>query len=82
MSVHLAEVALEEGLSPDDLLGARTTFGMVALDSAKVTADAQTIIPDPLPDDPTHANVMGNKTGGIRRRWAKSAVVLIEPPPD
>jgi hypothetical protein len=79
MSVHLAEVAIEESVTPADLLGERPSFGMVALTVDTVTADGQTVVPDPLLIDPTHANVVGHKTGGIRKKWAKVATVIVSP---
>jgi hypothetical protein len=38
------------------------------------------IVRDPLPNEPAHALVVGHKTTGSRRRWARAAIWVVEPP--
>lgn len=81
MSVHVQAVAEAHGLRPADLLPAPAAeFGMVGLPVVTLLEDAQTVLPDPLPTDPTHANVVGRKTRGCQRRWARQAAVLVPLP--
>lgn len=85
MSIHLSEIAHVHSLEPRDLLPGNKfakDFGMVDLAASALYNDSQVIIPDPLHNDPSHANVIGNKTGGRRRRWSKLAMVLFLPGQD
>ncbi len=82
MSVHLAEIAHECSLQPNDLLPTSipaTNFGMIDLTVSAVYDEDQVVVRDALPEDPSHANVVGNKTGGRRKRWSKLATVLFLP---
>lgn len=64
------------------------TAEQVALDMAVAEVDVATCItlglsiePDPLPDEPAHAHVVGTKTKSIRRRLAMSSRWAVFPPP-
>jgi hypothetical protein len=66
LEVHVQAVAEAHGLRPADLLPAPAAeFGMVGLPVVTLLEDAQTVVPDPLPTDPTHANVVGAQDEGL-----------------
>lgn len=52
---------------------------LAALPARSYRQEAQRIARDPTPEDPSHLQVIGNKTKARRRLWAESARWVIEP---
>lgn len=81
MSVHLVDVAREEGLTHRDLLpDPKENWGVVALTAGQVRALRQIVVREPEPHDPSHAEVVGGKTSKVRKRLRDRASIAFEPP--
>lgn len=79
MSVVLGDEVLAVGRSPVSVLRHHPGFALTALTAGQVRDDGNGVVRDPLPDEPAHALVVGVKSRGARRRWAKSARWVVEP---
>lgn len=80
MSVYRSDViASERGIVERVMVGHKG-FGLVALDAGRFRSRKQTIFPNPLPEETSHAKVCGPKTASRRRWFAKQAQWLIPPP--
>lgn len=80
MSVHLAQVAEQHGLGPEDLLADFPGFAMVGITAAAVRELGLIIQRKPEQHDPTHAEVYGKKTKSVRKRLAISSCWIVRPP--
>ncbi len=82
MSVSLAEVVLQHGRNPEDLIRSLPDFALAAITAEVARGCNQGVIRDPTPQNPAHALVFGDKKRKrVRRRLAKAAEWVI-PPPD
>lgn len=80
MSVYRSDViASERGIVERVMVGHKG-FGLVALDAGPFRSRRQTVFPDRLPEETSHAKVRGPKTPSTRRWFAKQAQWLIPPP--
>ena len=81
MSVHLAEVIRRARIAPEILLlGKAYGTGLASIKVRTFRQDGQSIVRDPTADDPSHALICGPKPGSVRKKWAREAVWVIEPP--
>lgn len=76
MSVDIAE----GDWTPERSLVGHEGYGLVALTVADLRAAGQQLIRDPIPDNPHHGVVQGEKTLARRRQMAKAARWVIRPP--
>ncbi len=76
----MSVVIARSGRDPYDILRGHDGFGVVALTVAELEAAGQELRADPLPEEPDHALVVGNKSKGQRRRMASSATWVVRPP--
>lgn len=79
MSVFIADVEIESGTTPTDILTGYEGWGLAAVTVAVVRSCGLRIVRAPEPDRPGHAHVIGKKTGSIRSKLAKSAEWIVEP---
>lgn len=63
----------------EDVLTGYEGFGLVSLSAASVREQNQIVVRKPLPDNPAHGEVIGEKTRGVRRAMKRSAIWLIKP---
>lgn len=76
MSAHMTDAACDpRSLLPDPA----EDFGMVAIPLDALEALGQTILAEPLPDDPQHVAVLGNKGSKVRKGIREAALVLFAP---
>src|SRR3954453_17204354 len=61
MSVVLAEVLLASGRKAGDFLHGHDDYGLTAIMSGLARACGQGVVRDPLPEEPAHALVAGQK---------------------
>lgn len=80
MSVTLAQTATDLGITHDQVLAGHEGFGLAALSAGTVRDRAQRIVRDPQPNEPAHGLVIGNKTDGNRKAFAKAARWVAYPP--
>jgi hypothetical protein len=67
MSVHLASVLQAAGLPLTAALAGHDGYGLVSLTAGLVRSLGQIVVRDPLPNDPAHGLVVGNKTESRRK---------------
>ncbi len=80
MSVLLAEDVIGSGRGPNDVLSNDYGFALASI-TARLTRDcSQGVARDPLPDEPSHAVVFGNKTDSVRKRLALGSQLVATPP--
>lgn len=82
MSVVLADVVIESGRRPTDILAGHDGFALAAITAGLVRSKQQGIARNPLPAEPAHALVFGRKTGSVKKALAKGSQWVIEPPAD
>jgi hypothetical protein len=80
MSVVLAELVLQSARTPQHILVGYDGFSLVAISAGLVRSKQQGVMRDPLPEEPAHALVFGNKTDSVRRTLAKGSKWIIGPP--
>ena len=80
MSVHLSSVLAEHGLESKVVLEGHEGFALASITAGLVRQCDQVIVRKPLTDDPAHAEVIGNKTPGVRKELARNAVWVFPPP--
>ena len=82
MSVLLADVMREEGRGPEAALTGHVDFSLVSITAGLARQCNQGVARDPVPNEPAHAVVFGNKTHSVRKRFADGArwVVPSSPP--
>lgn len=82
MSVVLGQEVLDAGRSPESVLIGHEDFGVVSFTAGFARANKQGIMRKPLPAEPAHAEVFGQKTRGVRRAFAKNCEWILSPPTD
>lgn len=80
MSVVLDDTLRALGREPRSILAGKPGYGLIAVTAAHVRAEQQRVARSPLPDEAAHGDVWGDKTAGRRRRLARQAQWIIEPP--
>lgn len=78
-SVHLEPVLVENGLGPESVIVDPSKFALVAFTAGQVREQKQLIRRVPIDGEPAHAHVIGDKTGGVRKRLKRCAVWVIAP---
>lgn len=75
-------VVVRSVLEADGRTAEHVALGMAvaAVDVATCIALGLAIEPDPLPDEPAHAHIVGTKTKSIRRKLAMSSRWAVFPP--
>jgi len=70
-------VDVDHGQAPADSLRGYDGFGLVALRVGALRAQGFVVVPAPVPGNPHHAEVRGEKTKVKRRQMAKDAEWLL-----
>jgi hypothetical protein len=78
-SVHLEPVLTEHGLTHDSVVLDRDKFALAAFTAGQARAQRQVIERNPLPGDPAHANLLGDKSGSIKKNLRDCSVWVIAP---
>ncbi len=81
MSVYRSDVIEEEGDDPKRVMKGHSRFGLVSLAAGFVRKKRQTVNPDPLASESSHAKVCGPKTRATRGSFARRCEWVIPPPP-
>lgn len=79
MSVQLASIVIESGGDARSALASYPDWYLAALTAGQVRARKLGVIRHPLPDDPAHAGVTGEKTPSVKKYLAKTARWIIGP---
>jgi hypothetical protein len=78
-SVHLEPVLFENGLSHESVLQDPSRFYLAAFTAAQARSQRQVVKRDPLPGDPAHAHLIGDKTGAVQKHFKRCAVWVVAP---
>jgi hypothetical protein len=81
MSVGLAGLVSEAGREAASVLSGLEGYGLAEITAGLVRRCGQSVVRDPLPEEPAHALVVGNKTRAVQRKLAREAIWVV-PPPD
>lgn len=81
MSVTLADVVWERGGAPEDMVRSLPGFALAGITAGLARRCEQGIARDPVPNNPAHAVVFGEKPKSVRKTLAVQAEWII-PPPD
>lgn len=79
MSVVLGDQVVASGRSPHEIIAGHPGFALAAFNAGLARECDQGVMRDPLPEEPAHAIVFGEKPKKIARRIAKSAAWVIAP---
>ncbi|GAB4135358.1 MAG: hypothetical protein Tsb009_01510 [Planctomycetaceae bacterium] len=79
MSVVLANEVIANGRSEENVLEGHEGFGLVAINAGLARKLNQKIVRDPLPDEPAHMEICGDKTKGVKKAFARAAVWIVKP---
>ena len=80
MSVYRHDVIEGGGGEPARVLGNHEGFGLVSIPAGQMRSRDQTVHPDPVPEEPSHAKVCGPKPKSTRRWFARQAEWVVAPP--
>lgn len=80
MSVYRQEVIEAEGGEPRRVLTNHQGFGLVSISARQVRSREQTIHPDPIPEESSHAKVCGPKRKSTRKWFVRQAEWVVAPP--
>lgn len=85
MSVYLSSVLVAEQREPNSVLTGHQGFGLASITAGLARECNQTVHPDPLPDETSHAVVCGDKESGkkkaVKRKFAQGAKWVVAPAP-
>jgi len=82
MSVYLSSVLASENRQASVVLAGHDGFALAAVSADLARSLSQTVHPDPLPDESSHAVVCGDKDAKSRRvakSLAKAAIWIVGP---
>lgn len=80
MSVCRWDVIESEGGSSQRVMVGHEDYALAALTSRQILSKNQTVFPDPLPQESSHAKICGPKPKPTKRWFAKHAVWIVPPP--
>jgi hypothetical protein len=80
MSVYRRDVIESEGGEVPRIIVGHAGFALASLTAGQVRSKTQTVFPDPLPEESSHAKICGPKTESVRRWFAAQAIWVIPPP--
>jgi hypothetical protein len=85
MSVYLSTVLLGGNREPSDVLAGHQGYSLASITAGLARVNNQTVHPDPLPEESSHAVVCGDKVKGKKnapkRQFAKAAAWVVFVPP-
>jgi hypothetical protein len=82
LSVYLESVMARDGREPEDAIAGYSGYGLAAITAAHARSLNQAVARDPLPDEPAHGVVYGQKKrGGIGSKLRDGAIWVKTPAP-
>ena len=79
MSVYRQTVIESSGGAIERVMKGHAGYALAAISAGDLRSRDQTVHNNPLPDEPAHAVVCGDKTKGTQRFFSRSAVWVIPP---
>jgi hypothetical protein len=81
LSINLESIMARDGQPPADAIRNYRGYGLAALTAAHARSLRQAVASDPLPEEPAHGVVYGQKKrGGIGRKLRDGAIWVVPPP--
>jgi len=80
MSVFLETVMKESGRPPEEALQGHENFALCSLSVGILRELKQSVVRDPLPEEPAHGLVAGDKPRSVSRKMQNASRWLIPPP--
>lgn len=80
MSILLGDLVIAAGRGPDEVLAGHTNFSLAAVTAGFARSLGLGAVRDPLPFEPAHGLLVGNKTKSVKRALAKGAIGIVPPP--
>ncbi len=84
MSAYLSSVLAAESREPSTVLAGHEGYALASITAALAREHLQTVHPDPLPEETSHAAICGDKESGKKnapkRKFALAARWVIAPP--
>ena len=78
-SVLLADVVRETGRTARDVIAGFAGFALSSITAGEARSCRQGVARDPLPNEPAHAHLFGQKTKAVKRCLAQHAKWVVEP---
>ncbi len=78
-SILLAEIVAASGRSPNDLVREYEGYGLASLMAGQARSCLQSVVRDPLTDEPAHGLIVGPKTKNVKKQLASFAIWVISP---
>ena len=79
MSVVLAELVTASGRGPAHVLHGHNGFALAEITVGLARAKQQGVQRDPVPEEPAHALVFGNKTNSVKKTFATQCIWIVPP---
>jgi len=80
LSISLESVMTRDGRPPEDAIRNYPGYGLASITAAHARSLNQAVAPDPLPDEPAHGVVYGQKKrGGIGGKLRDGALWVVRP---
>jgi hypothetical protein len=79
-SVVLGELVFAGGRGPNEVLAGHPNFALAAITAGFARSLGLAVVRDPLPFEPAHALLVGDKTKSVKRALAKAATWIVPPP--
>ena len=79
MSVVLGQEVLAAGRNPESVVAGHDDFCLASVTAGFARSLKQGIMRNPLDEEPAHAEVFGNKTDGVRKKFSRAADWVIAP---
>ena len=80
MSVYRRDIIEGEGAAVRRVMIGHGGYALASITAGQFRSKQQTVFPDPLPEEASHAKICGPKSEGTRRWFAKQAEWVIAPP--
>jgi hypothetical protein len=79
MSVYLGELVVRAGRTPVSLLASYRSFALASFTAGLARQCNQGVAGDPLPTEPAHGLVFGDKPHSVRKRLARESRWVVPP---
>lgn len=73
LSVLLAAIIAQTGRTAEGVLASFPGYALAAISAGLARAQRQTVARTPLPEEPAHTSISGDKTPAVRRALAQGA---------
>ena len=79
MSVLLGGELVDSGRSAESILSGYHDFSLVSFPALVARNNGQAIVRRPLPDEPAHAEVVGRKSGAVKKALVRASEWVVPP---